>query len=148
MGADEIARLTGLGPDAAARAADRAFSEPGLWTGTGNGRAAFMSTLADRGIAARQGGRFLTLSFGATKADRMAEIAHRYGDPPTVALGDAPNDAEMLEAADRGIVVANPHGAPLPPLAGEAEGRITRTDLPGPAGWNEAMLGVLNGMGL
>ncbi|MEZ5723313.1 MAG: mannosyl-3-phosphoglycerate phosphatase [Paracoccaceae bacterium] len=54
------------------------------------------------GDRARRGGRFLTLSLGATKADRMEEIAAALGATTTLALGDAPNDIEMLEAASAG----------------------------------------------
>ena len=61
-----------------------------------------------------------------------------------VALGDAPNDITMLEAADYGIIIANPHRAPLPPLNGEDEGRISRTLDAGPLGWNTAVCALLD----
>jgi len=144
MGAEGIARATGLPPDQAALAAARHFSEPGLFTGDEADEAAFTAALAEHGITARRGGRFLTLSFGATKADRMAEIKSDHApDGVTIALGDAPNDAEMIAAADHGVIVANPHGTGLPPLDGEAEGRITRTRRPGPEGWNAAILALV-----
>ncbi|KPP83733.1 MAG: mannosyl-3-phosphoglycerate phosphatase MpgP [Rhodobacteraceae bacterium HLUCCA08] len=139
----EVAKVTGLPPDQAALARRRQHSEPGLWTGSDAARAEFEAALAARGITARRGGRFLTLSHGATKADRMAELTARLGPAHTVALGDAPNDAEMLQAADTGIIVANPHGPGLPPLPGEATGRIRRTADPGPLGWNTALLDLL-----
>lgn len=144
---DEVAARTGLAPESAAKAAMRRFSEPGLWSGSAEERAEFETLLADRGVTARQGGRYLTLSFGASKADRMREIAARYaaGDewPRAVALGDAPNDIEMLETADIGVIVANPHGAALPELDGEKAGRIIRTGKPGPEGWNESVLRII-----
>lgn len=147
---EEVAERTGLAPDAARKAAARRFSEPGLWTGDEAGRARFEAALAQSGITARQGGRYLTLSFGATKAARMREIAARYATdgalPRMIALGDAPNDIEMLETADMGVIVANPHGAALPALSGEAEGRIRRTAKTGPAGWNESVLRIIDEM--
>jgi mannosyl-3-phosphoglycerate phosphatase len=143
MTLDELAEATGLAPGEAALARARAFTEPGLWTGTEEARAAFVE-----GIAAREGGRFLTLGFGHTKAERMHEIAESLGRDRILALGDAPNDVEMLEAADRAAIVANPHRAPLPRLAGEAEGRILRTDLPGPAGWSWAVERILSAEGV
>ncbi len=73
----------------------------------------------------------------------MDEIAAEYGNPTRIALGDAPNDAEMLEAADHGIILFNPHGTPMPPLAGERAGLIRRTSLAGPVGWNAAVLDLL-----
>ncbi|QQA43890.1 HAD-IIB family hydrolase [Pelagovum pacificum] len=142
MDAADIARLTGLPADAARRAGQRRFSEPGTWTGTEVGLAAFLDAARANGIHARRGGRFLTLSFGGTKADRMDEVITRYRPGMTVALGDAPNDVEMLQRADRGIIVANPASDPLPELDDEADGRITRTTRPGPEGWAEAMLAL------
>jgi mannosyl-3-phosphoglycerate phosphatase len=141
----EIADMTGLEPDAAARARQRDFSEPGLWTGTAEGRARFLSELSKAGIMARQGGRFLTLSFGGDKADGLRRITDRYAQrtgarPISVALGDAPNDAVMLEAADIGYIVANPAHGGIPRLAGEDGGKIRRIDAPGPVGWNQAVL--------
>ena len=143
LGEKGIAMATGLPPEAARAAARRQHSEPGLWTGDDAGLLAFAAALAPQGITARRGGRFLTLSLGGTKAQMMAQVARRYGAPLTVALGDAPNDAEMIEAADLGVIVRNDHGTPLPPLDGEASGRVLRTALPGPAGWNAAILDFL-----
>lgn len=144
MNVEEVAAVTGLLAEAAARARARTFSEPGLWLGDSRERTAFIAALAANGIAAREGGRFLTLSFGATKADRMAEIAARLGAGQTLALGDAPNDVEMLETADHGVIIRNDHGPGIPPLAGEATGRITRSTVPGPTGWNAAVLDFLS----
>lgn len=144
MDLPEVVALTGLDMQAAARARTRAYSEPGLWQGDADSRAAFLSALKAKGVTARQGGRFLTLSFGKTKADRMDEVIARYRPTRTLALGDAPNDIEMLEHADIGVVVANPHHPPLPALEGDDKGRIIRTDKPGPEGWNLAVLALLN----
>jgi mannosyl-3-phosphoglycerate phosphatase len=143
MDAAEVARITGLRDADARRAKHRAHSEPGLWTGTDAQLSAFLGALAEHGVEARRGGRFLTLSFGGTKADRMADITEIYGAPFTLALGDAPNDTEMLEAADLGVVIANPHSPPLPVLSGEAQGRIRRSAKPGPDGWNTEVLRIL-----
>lgn len=142
----EVAEITGLAQDQAALARHRAFSEPGLWDGDITSEQAFVGALQAQGLQARRGGRFLTLSFGGTKADRMTEIIHRYQPGLTVALGDAPNDIEMLEAADIGVIVANPHGQPLPRLRTETPDTVTgpvrRTQKPGPDGWNDAVLRI------
>jgi mannosyl-3-phosphoglycerate phosphatase len=143
----EIAANTGLAPASAEKAAMRRYSEPGIWWGDDEEKAEFIALLAEKGVSAKQGGRYLALSFGATKADRMREIAGRYAvggkRPRTLALGDAPNDIEMLEAADMGVVVTNPHTRPLPELDGESIGRIVRTEKTGPEGWNEAVLRII-----
>lgn len=104
----DIAAHTGLTPDDAIRAQARQFSEPGLWTGPDAERDAFLATAQDAGLTVQQGGRFLTLSFGGTKADRMDQMIERYRPEHTLALGDAPNDVAMLERAEIGVVVANP----------------------------------------
>ena len=140
----EITERTGLPPQEADLARQRCHSEPGLWSGDAAGLQAFLAALAERGIAARRGGRFLTLSLGRTKADAMRDCAKRLGATVTIALGDAPNDTEMLEAADFGVIVRNDHAPPLPALRGETDGRIRRTQDPGPAGWNAAILDILD----
>lgn len=149
----EIVRRTGLSEKEAEGARQRQFSEPGIWSGDDDGLNAFRTALADRGITARHGGRFLTLSFGGSKADRMEEILQGIAcntatRPLTLALGDAPNDTEMLEAADFGVVIANPSDIALPPLDGELDGRIRRSILTGPAGWNDSILDILKEIGM
>lgn len=143
----EVARVTGLTLDAAARARRREHSEPGIWQGDAATRAAFVAALRQRGITARAGGRFLTLSHGRTKADALRILARRMDARRTVALGDAPNDLEMIEAADIGVIVRNEHGPGIPPLPGERARTIRRTRRPGPAGWAEAVLDILNETG-
>lgn len=141
---EKVAQLTGLDLEQAAMARARQFSEPGVWRGTEKDKAAFIEELAKLRISAREGGRFFTLSFGHTKKDRMKEIASRYAPCATLALGDAPNDLEMIESADFGVIVANPHRGALPRLSGEDGGSIGRTQLPGPEGWNIAVNDVLD----
>lgn len=143
MDLEEIIAATGLAADAAIHARQRAFSEPGVWSGSAEDKTGFLDALKKKGVVAKQGGRFLTLSFGKTKADQMAAVIAHYRAQRCIALGDAPNDIDMLERADLGVIVANPYHDPLPTLAGEAEGRIIRTRLPGPAGWNNAVLKLL-----
>lgn len=139
MSTADIADVTGLHNDAARRAGARAFSEPGLWSSDAEARAAFCDMLEKQGVTARMGGRFLTLSFGRTKADAMAELVARFAPRHTIALGDAPNDVEMLEAADLGILIPNPDAPDIGPLMGEATGAIRRAPEPGPVGWNLAL---------
>jgi len=139
MSDEEVARATALPVAAASLARVRQFSEPGLWTGSQQQRTVFLQEIEALGLSAREGGRFLTLSFGSTKKDRMNEITALYKGAGTLALGDAPNDREMIEHADHGVIVANPHGADMPRLKGELDGSVQRTKLPGPAGWNAAV---------
>jgi mannosyl-3-phosphoglycerate phosphatase len=141
---EEISARTGLSMDKAALAGRRLFSEPGVFSGTDNEKRRFETYLETKGLKARQGGRYYTLSFGATKADQMTRLMVDFSQEPgavtAIALGDAANDIEMLEAADIGVIISNPEGCPLPHLSGEDDGRIIRTRAAGPVGWNEAIL--------
>ena len=140
MTVQEVADQTGLDSQAASRARQRQFSEPGVWTGTRAELDTFLAALKNAGLSARQGGRFLTISSGRTKADAMSEVTARLKPDRTIALGDAPNDAEMIMAADIGVIVRNPHGPGIAPLTSDQSGRILRTTQVGPAGWAEAIL--------
>jgi mannosyl-3-phosphoglycerate phosphatase len=143
MDAAEVARRTGLPEERAALARQRAHSEPGLWQGSAEARAGFLEALAAEGIHARHGGRFLTLSLGRSKADGLRQVARELSPEVVIALGDAPNDIELLRAADIGVIVRNDHAPRIDPLPEEAEGRIRRTAKIGPAGWNEAILALV-----
>lgn len=136
MSVAEVVTVTGLPFEAAARAKTRCFSEPGQWLGPQSALPAFLAEVAEAGLSARSGGRFLTLSRGRTKADAMREVVAQLHPKRTLALGDAPNDLEMLLAADRGVVVANPDAPAFGPAAADLERTVAR----GPAGWNEIVL--------
>lgn len=144
MSTHDVASLTGLTPEAAALARQRKYSEPGIWTGSKALKDRFQQQLLEQGIHCRHGGRFLTLSHGRTKADALLELQRDLEASIVIALGDAPNDIEMLEVADYGVIVRNDHGPKIPPLRGESDNTIRRTQLPGPQGWNQAVLELLS----
>nr|WP_321455162.1 HAD-IIB family hydrolase [uncultured Cohaesibacter sp.] len=140
-----ITAQTGLPQSNAALAARRLFSEPGLFSGNDEEKRRFEAYLEQMGLKARQGGRYYTLSFGATKADQMQRILNERvsSSIKSIALGDAANDIEMLQTADIGVIINNPDGKTLPHLKGEDDGSIRRTVKPGPTGWNEAILEIV-----
>jgi mannosyl-3-phosphoglycerate phosphatase len=146
--AKQVSDLTGLSIADAANARKRQFSEPGLWLGNEADKAMFLETVNAMGLIAQQGGRFLTLSFGGNKAERMMEIAARHSRqgmmPFMVALGDAGNDLAMIEQADLGVIIPNPAHSGIPPCEGEATGRIIRADAAGPEGWNQVIMSLLD----
>ncbi len=146
---DEVSRQTGLDRDAAALAQKRCFSEPGVWNGTDADFALFATLLDEQGFQAVRGGRFTTLMPKTSKGKAMARISAFYAaqtaqDIITIALGDGPNDVAMLEAADHGVVIANPANSPLPLLSGEREGKIHRSSKVGPEGWNEMIMKLVD----
>jgi len=147
MDANEVSAVTGLPVNAAALAAMRAFSEPGVWTGNAADQSAFEQELAAHNIHARHGGRFLTLSFGRTKAGLMRDLAVRLAEPSKpfiVALGDAPNDKEMVLAADRAFIIRNHAARPISFCAGQSTDHVTWIDQEAPLGWNTAVLSVVS----
>ncbi|MEL7283710.1 MAG: HAD-IIB family hydrolase [Pseudomonadota bacterium] len=141
---EQVSNQTGLPLDAAARAKIRQFSEPGLWSGSDEALEAFKVYLAEHGIFGQRGGRFFTLSHGKTKADQMMEIASQFCPTPIIALGDAPNDIEMIETAHRGVIIKNANGRNIERRAGETVGKVIRSERPGPAGWNRAILDFID----
>lgn len=144
----DVARETGLTAENARLAKMRRFSEPGHWIGTEEEKRIFIAHLNEHDFTAVQGGRFFTIMPRSSKADAMRRIANclseSHGAPIfTVALGDAPNDLAMLQAADLGVIIANPHHDALPVTEQERNGTILRSSLAGPSGWNEAILTFL-----
>ncbi|MFC7290744.1 HAD-IIB family hydrolase [Hirschia litorea] len=146
--ADKISKVTGLPFEDATKSSQRQFSEPGLWKGDAETREQFVEYLNSCGVSYRHGGRFMTLSFGANKGIRVGEIINTYSNPQSrplsLALGDAPNDVEMIQATDFGVIIPNAHGNQIPRLNGEETGKISRAQHAGPVGWNVSVLQFLN----
>ncbi len=144
---DRLVAETGLTRGEAEQAAQREFSEPGLWSGTPGQFDEFARHVKAAGFCVVKGGRFHTVCGPQTKASRLGQIrAHyvsRHAAQRTVyaiALGDAPNDIAMLQASDRGFIIFNNHCSDIQVLPEEASGKITRSQLAGPAGWNECIV--------
>lgn len=142
--AEDVCQQTSLNLQAAKLAKQREYSEPGVWSGSQKELALFKQYLSDNGLRAQKGGRFLTLSFGAGKVDRMTEIKDRLfpidQNVTCVALGDAPNDKQMLEHADIGFVMKNDANQHL--FAPNKPDHVTYSKDPGPKGWNICVLSL------
>lgn len=139
MSAAEVAKATGLSLDAATVAKQRTFSEPGKFSGSAAQRAEFLAYLEKHGISATEGGRFYTLSYGDNKARWIKEITNKLGAEKIVVLGDAPNDREMLLAADYPVIIRNDHAPDIADIPG-----AQFTNEPSPISWNNAVLALLN----
>jgi mannosyl-3-phosphoglycerate phosphatase len=145
MSNEEVARLTGLGIEDAARARLRDFDEPFVVRGQGEPeKSRIENGAARRGLTAVEGGRFWHLMGHRGKGEAVSVLIEAFrrlhGTIRTVGLGDSPNDFPFLELVDIPVVVGRDrHDFVLPsPLRGR-----TRTSGPGPEGWNEAMLRIL-----
>jgi mannosyl-3-phosphoglycerate phosphatase len=139
----EVAALTGLNPRQAALARRRRHDEPLVLADPSADAGAFVRAAAEAGLEVAQGGRFWHAFSGGGKGRAVTLLAglFRRLDPGliTVALGDAPNDLSMLAVVDRPVLVARPDGGHAPlDLPG-----LIRAPLPGPAGFNQAVLALL-----
>ncbi|MEZ5391690.1 MAG: HAD family hydrolase [Bryobacterales bacterium] len=143
--AEQLAAVADLPVESAALALERCCSEPILWRGDDASLNWFVQRIEDAGYRVVQGGRFLHLMGRFDKAEAMRWVAARYTEqsgtqPMIVALGDSPNDADMLDAADIAVVVRSAKSDQVRPSRPQ---RILRTEKRGPAGWQEAMVMLL-----
>jgi len=145
MNADEVARETGLSHTVAELARQRLCSEPLAWQDSDSALADFQQALAARQLRLVKGGRFWHVLSQADKGSALRQLAALYrahGLPAftSLALGDSPNDCSMLQVADIAAVIRRKDGSVMDC---ETHGRIIQTREPGPAGWNTAVLQVL-----
>ena len=145
MHSDEVARLTGLPPDDAAKARQRLCSEPFVWQDDPERLDALREAAAHHGLRVVQGGRFWHLLGNTDKAiavRRLCELFDAAGWTTAwrIAVGDSENDRRMLEQADVAVIVQRSDGSHL-----DAHGRqlTVRSELPGPPGWNAALLALM-----
>lgn len=146
LGSSGVAALTGLSLEAAQRAGDRAATEPIVWEGTDPQREDFARQLAAEGLMMIRGGRFWHVSGPHDKADAMRQVVDWYTagqdrPPQLIAIGDSPNDAGMLSAADYAIMIPDAAGRPKMQLE---HPRLRVAPQPGSAGWGIAVASVLD----
>ncbi|KEF32931.1 MAG: HAD-IIB family hydrolase [Gammaproteobacteria bacterium] len=146
MTAEELAEYSGLSHEQAELARQRLGTEPLLWEGSDEELAKFEAALAAADLRLVQGGRFFHAMGIFDKADGarflLEKYQERYGNEPLVAiaLGDSPNDQQMLESADIPVVIrgVNSENVQLPSAK-----HAMRSLKPGPEGWNECVLNLL-----
>ena len=139
----EVAGLTGLSLEQAARARRREFNEPLILPHAAEQEAEFIKAAHAAGLQVTQGGRFYHLLGGGDKGRAVELVSRLYRELhtglETMALGDAPNDAPMLKEVDRPVLVRRHDGT----HADIEAQNLYKADGIGPAGWNEAVLKVL-----
>jgi mannosyl-3-phosphoglycerate phosphatase len=138
----EAELVSGLSGDALRRSLQREFDEPFLLA---RGEIADVAAAADKlGLTVRQGGRFHHLTGRSGKGDAVRHIIASFEDRPlTIALGDAPMDAEFLELADIPIIVRERDGRPNERLLSLVPYATIAPDS-GPYGWARALEQLLD----
>jgi mannosyl-3-phosphoglycerate phosphatase len=143
----EVTRVTGLEGEAARLAREREWSMPfllpSLPAGEGDRLWRRLAAAARRrGRKLVRGNRMGHLIDAATDKGRALEaLRQRWGGGAVrvLALGDSPNDLDLLDAAQVAVVVPGPHG-PHPALrAGIATGRYRLAPAPHGLGWAAAV---------
>lgn len=147
MSDGQVASLTGLSLEDAAKARERSFDEPFILREEFEGKAEEVKkTAASLGVMAVQGGRFWHLLGHEGKGRAVASLIEAYkrlfGSIVTVGLGDSPNDFAFLELVDIPVILG---GANQPFAAPRSLDRARKTSLCGPQGWNEAVLDIIAG---
>ena len=138
----DVAEATGLSLADARLARQREFDEP--FEILDAHRADELRVAIEReGKRWTAGGRFHHVMGASDKAAAVRFLATLYrrllGAVTTVGLGDAPNDASFLAEVDIPVAIASPRVEQLVSLVPRAR----RTRAPGPTGWNEAVLEIL-----
>lgn len=127
-------------------ARERFASEWVLWRGDEEALPRFQRRLERSGLRAVRSGSLLHVTGETDKARAMAVLRACYQRHVTgyrftvIALGDGPNDLEMLRTADIGVVLPRDDGSYVAP---ETAPHLRHADKPGPVGWRDAMLEIM-----
>lgn len=145
MSVKQLAETTGLDMASARMAKQRDASEPLVWLDSEVRLHSFMSRLSTLGLTVIAGGRFYHVMGSVSKADSIEWLMNAYRDQypenvfVSVGLGDSFNDIPMLEAVDLPVLVAGKHGKQIMIKRDD----LIRTKEPGPVGWNQAILTLI-----
>lgn len=146
LSSQEIMQLTGLGQHAAARAAQRDYSETLLSSSpSGSGWKQFLKLLDAQGLQCVSGGKFYTvMGKGSDKGKAVSLLntifRREYGEIRSVGLGDSANDLPMFRAVDEPFLVQKPSRA----WQEVHDERISKVDAVGPGGFNEVIHKLLS----
>ncbi len=149
MSAKEIAENSGLDPQQVQLARQRDFDEPFFLAGaTPAKEQKFIRLARERKMEVVRGTRFWHIHAGSDKGRAVRELMKHYramrrGEKlRAIAFGDSANDLPMLVAADTAVLLPKPDGSFDEAVTAKLP-RIIRGSAPGPAGWNEAVLQLL-----
>jgi len=142
----EVAHLTGLQLSDAELAKQRDFDEPFIFEKGEKGAEKFLCAIEEAGRHWTQG-RFYHVLGDHDKGKAVGILKGYYerahGDVKTIGLGDSFNDLPLLQNVDHPVLIRKEDGSyeeriRLPGLI-RAEGI-------GPAGWNEAVMALIQGI--
>lgn len=143
MTVGEIAHLCSFRREDAVLAADRAYDEP-LFTADAATLARVAREAESMGLTIVRGGRFAHLVGGCDKGRAVLVLRSLYaqsmGPVLSVGIGDGENDEPMLRSVDVPVIVRKPDGRHLE-IGAMPKPIISLFS--GPAGWREAVLGLL-----
>ncbi len=142
MTVEEISALTGLPRDEAALAREREFGEPFVFEHGVDER--FLKSVEERGLHWTQG-RLYHLMGDHDKGRAVRLIRQwyekEYGRIMSIGLGDGLNDLPLLKEVDYPVLIQKEDGSYDP---GVVIPRLIKANGVGPAGWNRAVLELLN----
>jgi len=147
LDAEAVVDITGLEYGQALRATFRQASEPVQWHDDDDELERFKSLLFQQGLTVTKGGRFLHVMSPVNKGDAVTWLKQSYQryEPETewltVGIGDSHNDIAMLQRVDYPIQILNPD-IRQPDFSFIKN--LYQTELPGPAGWNQAVLELID----
>jgi len=148
MSVEEVAEITGLKIPDAERARERDFDEPFVFKGDEAAEKLLKDRIKVKGYNSTQGEFFHIMgdSDKGRAVDIMKELYSQQKERLiTMALGDSPNDIEMLQKVDIPVVVQKKDGSYHPRIIAEVDGCI-KADGIGPDGWNKAVIDLLETM--
>jgi mannosyl-3-phosphoglycerate phosphatase len=145
MSAREVAELTGLKESDAELARKRQFDETFIFKGDEVSVEKLKQKIHSMGFNYAQGEYFHIL--GNSDKGRAVGILKKLYETEslnviTAALGDSPNDIEMLIKVDRPFVVQKEDGSYNRQILNEVKGCV-KVDGIGPVGWNKAVMELI-----
>lgn len=145
MSVQDLCSILDVDIEYSEKALDRHFNEPILWQDSDEAFDSFRSWAEGVGLHVKKSYKFVHVSGNADKGDSMEWLMGCFSNqgerPLIVALGDSETDVPMLNHADIAVVVRTPRHEPI---KAQGKQRTIVTDALGPAGWNTAVLDLLD----
>ncbi len=143
MSTAEVAAVTGLTQEQAAMARERDFDEPFVFDKGEIETCKLLEEIRLKGFNHTQG-EFFHILGESDKGKAVAILSDlyrmKYGEITTFAVGDSLNDLPMLKCVDFPVLVKKPDGMHDPRINIP---RLVKAEGVGPAGWNLAIIGLL-----